>query len=301
MQRHRPGPIEVPRSSASAFVLARDPRVLHIIPDYTELRPIKTPAIEPPLTVVVTVTEVDYFVETLRALATQDYDNFTIIIVCLRPDDETEILSAIAAHKAYLPKTRLLTLKTVAWEADGLNAVLPQIETEYWCWVRAADILHTKALQCVANAILAEEADYYCTYRYIMLINSIVRPLILPNATGDQVLWRGDEFPYDKLITYRRSTVAALGGFVSYDKYPGDTAWIMAYKMRAADKKVIHIPQAVYFEREPAITTKPEVEAADYRKALLLQHWPQHFVEEADIDIIKQLLEQADDDGTLDA
>ena len=118
-----------------------------------------------------------------------------------------------------------------------------------------------------------------------------MRPPALPVAVSDEALWSGTAFPYDRLITYSLSAVVKLGGFVSYDRYPGDTAWIMAYKMKAAGCTLRHIPAAVYFERMGRKGDKT-ISPAEYRRALLLQHWPSHYVEETDEEAIDQMLSQ---------
>jgi hypothetical protein len=118
---------------------------------------------------------------------------------------------------------------------------------------------------------------------------------VLPVTPSDKELWAGVTFPYDRLITYRLSAVAQLGGFVSYDRYPGDTVWVTAYRMKAAGLKFHHIPLAVYFERGAEKGDK-SVAPVEYRKALLLQHWPSHYVEETDEEAVTQLLDGVEEE-----
>ena len=291
----KPSAPSAPRSSASAMAMIRDPRVLHIYKHHTIFKTIPEPKAELPLTVVVTINNHEQLVDALRSLIVQDYGNFQIIVVCLSPKHHEKMEGLIARHQKFLPPTRLLSLKSAGWPADALNGVLPLIQTEYWSWMRSSDILHPRALVAVANAILEDEADYYSTCRYNMQANLIVRPPVLPVAPSDKELWAGVTFPYNWLITYRLSAVVQLKGFISYDRYPGDTAWVVAYRMRAAGMKFHHIPLAVYFDRGGEGSDK-SVSPVEYRKALLLQHWPSLYVEETDEEAVTQLLDGVEEE-----
>jgi len=284
-----------PRSSASVLATLQEPRVLYVQPDHTILKPAPVPKVEVPLTVVVTVDDVKRLPDTLCSLIVQAYANFQIIVACMSPKDHDEIARIVGQHQPSLPRTRLFSLKSAGWPADALNGVLPLIETEYWSWLHAADMLHARALATVADAIVTHEADYYSTCRYRMQINLLARAPAIPEAPSDTLLWSGADFPYDRLITYRMSALARIGGFVSYDRYPGDTAWIAAYKMKAADCRFHHIPAAVYFERVSSRPAVAEVSPVEYRRALLLQHWPSFYVEESDEAAINQMLEQIEE------
>jgi hypothetical protein len=182
-------------------------------------------------------------------------------------------------------------MPSAGWDADALNNAMHAITTEYWCWVCAGDILHEQALAVVADAILTKQVDCYSTCRYVMQSNYIVRPPALPQTISQQALWSGTDFPYSKLITYRLGAIVKLKGFVSYDRYPGDTEWITAYRMLTSGMAIEHIPAAVYFDRmgKPIDkTTKP----VEYRRALLMQRWPSKYIEESDEEATKQLLTQ---------
>lgn len=272
-----------PRSSASAMALIRDPRVLHVYPDHTIFKPIPVPAVEVPITVVITVADVTWLSDAFRSLIVQDYTNFQVIVVCMTPKNREQVERLLTQYQKFLPATKLFSMKSAGWPADALNGILPAITTEYWSWLHSSDILHPKALAAVANAILTNAVDYYSTCRYRMQINKIVRPPAVPSDPSDEVLWSGADFPYDRLITYKLSALAHIGGFVSYDRYPGDTAWIAAYQMKEAGFAFQHIPLAVYFERLNANTaSKNDITPVAYRQALLLQHWPALYVEESD-------------------
>lgn len=291
----KPSPPPSPRSSASVMAMIRDPRVLHVYRDHTIFKMPPEPVVEVPLTVVVTVNEVDQLVDSLRSLIVQDYSHFNIIVACVSPKHSEAVEGLIARHKKFLPPTKLFALKSAGWPADALNGVLPLIQTEYWSWLQAADILHPKALAVVANAILTDEADYYSTCRYKMQVNKIARPPALPVAPSDKLFWSGIAFPYSRLTTYRLSALAKVGGFLSYDRYPDDTAWVVAYKMKAAGCRFHHIPLAVYFER----TRKGGdnvISPIEYRRALLLQHWPSHYVEETDKEAVDQMLDRIEEE-----
>ena len=277
-----PSARSTPRSSASALALIRDPRVLHVYPDHTIFKPIPVPAIEVPLTVVVTVDGAIWLPDALRSLIAQDYTRFQVIVVCMSPKHREQVERLLAQYQKFLPTTRLFSMQSAGWPADALNGIRPAITTGYWSWLHSSDVLHPKALAAVANAILTDEADYYSTCRYKMQVNKIVRPVAVPVAPSDNVLWSGTDFPYDRLITYRLSALARIGGFVSYDRYPGDTAWIAAYRMKEVGCTFSHIPLAVYFERAHKDDANGAITPVAYRQALLLQHWPAFYVEEPD-------------------
>jgi hypothetical protein len=267
----------------------RDPRVLFNYADRVEFRPVPKPTAEVPLTIVVVVDEKHYFEDTLRSLVLLDYTNFNVVVVSMTPRLDLDVQRLLAAYRERIPLSQTFYMKSAGWEADALNAAIRLIETHYWCWMRSKDVLHPQALNVMAQAIAEHEADYYHTCRFQLQRNLIVQPDIRPFAPTREDLWSGDTFPYDMLITYKMSAVVELGGFASFDRYPCDTAWIMAYKMAAANKDIRHVNASVYFEHMRPTPNEAAL-PHEYRKALIAQHWPEHHIADDDEDIKRQLL-----------
>ena len=264
--------------------MTRDPRLLWVHPGRIELREpceVFPDAGEETLTVVVTAYDSERLAETIRSLATQRYRNFVVIVAGLAPAQADRIKAVVGGYTRFMPNIKLFLTKSAGWEADGLNAVLPLIETDYWCWVRGGDVVHSNALDLVARAIGHGHADYYNTRQLTLSSRQLAwphAPDIAPPSLDR--LWAGWTFPYGALITYSTAAVVEVKGFVSYDHYPSDTAWIMAYKLAHAGKTFEHINAAAYFERLRPSKQKELVKPEQYRRSLVLTHWPEHYVEE---------------------
>jgi len=280
----RPNAEPAARGSASAMAILRDPRVQYFDQAGNMQYRLPAPGTGIPITVVVTVDEMFHVEDMLRCLTRQRYDSWEILIVCTDPVIKPELLQLVTGYRPYLPLLRVFVTAKQGSLADALNAANQNVTTEYWCRLDAADFMHTAALRVVAAAIQEQAADCYYTCRYNMYENAIVRPKVMLALGTHSKIWSGEIFPFSPLLTYKNSTIIQLGGFKTFDNYPEDATWIMAYKMLASGLVFYRVGAAIYFKRDRLVTakTREKVSPVEYRAALLALHWPEHALEISD-------------------
>ena len=272
-QPHTP----IPRGAASALALLRDPRVQYVHTGYTVYGPPPALATAVPMTIVVPVANIKYVEDALRCLMLQQYPAWSLLVVCMDTAICTELLQLVANYSKLLPTVDVRCIVCKGNLARALNTALKHIKTDYWCRLEPADLLHPYALQTVAAAF-ADQADYYYTCQYEMRANKVVLPQITEPDLDMSKLWSGATFPFDQLIVYK-TAVTRRFGFRSYDNYPGDVVWIMAYDMLDAGMRLQLIDAIVYYRRKVKLplSEQEEVEPEEYRAALLALHWPHRY------------------------
>lgn len=266
--------------SASVIAMLDDPRVLWVYPEsciWRNIEPIKP---EVPLTVVIPVHDSAHLTEALNSLRYQRYSQWSVLVVCSNPEESVLVFDIVKKMKAHLPKVEVFTVAKLGWLSDALNAAAHSVRTEYWCRLDPDDLLHPMALQTVSQAIQKDEAEYYYTCRFSVTDKLYVRPEVAGHSINNpNRVWSGQDFPYSHLITYRNSAVAQVGGFRTYDKFPNDAEWIMAYSMLAAGLRLQYINAALYYKtsRDKSASHEAGIGPAGYRKSLILQHWPDRY------------------------
>lgn len=280
-----PRPKRALAGSANAMSMLHDDRVLFVYPEGIIYRPVPVakPARQVPLTLVIPVHEPSYLDEALRSLIMQKYDNWQIMIVCADPAAQWAIFEAATLYQADLPKISIFVMKERGWLSDSLNAALHNVTTAYWCRLDPDDLLHPTALQVVSARIQEHSPDYLYSARFVMNSALHVSPAVLGHTVvSQQAIWSGNKFPFSHLITYKTAAVARIGGFKSYDQFPNDAEWIAAYEMLAKGFKFHYINGALYYWRswKGSARKKEPTAASDYRRGLILQHWPDRYVED---------------------
>ena len=261
-----------------------DDRVLFVYRDGTVYRPIETaPAAQQvPLTVVIPIHEIGFLDEVLRSLILQKYDKWKILLVCSDPAIQHFVFESAASYQLNLPKIEVFVLKEKGWLSDALNAALHHVSTAYWCRLDSDDLLHPMALQVVSARIQQHEPDYLYSARFIMDRVLYVHPFVVGDVIDSpHLVWSGKTFPYSHLMTYKTEAVASIGGFKSFDQFPNDAGWIAAYEMLIAGKRFHYINGALYYWRSwQSASRKEKTAAEDYRRGLILGHWPDRYVED---------------------
>lgn len=273
-----------PIGSSTLFAHFKHPRVMRIYTTADIYQPITALATQPqiPLTVVIPAYDIIYLEDALRGLLLQQYTKMHVLIICADPYVQEAIIKIAQQYKAKLSLS-LFFMRKKGWLSDALNAALANLTTEYFCRLDPDDVLHPYALQVMSEEIQNSPADYYYSCRFIMDKNRAVYPDILGHMTHrEDHIWSGRVFPYSHLITYKASAVAEIGGFKSFDQYPNDSEWIAAYEMLIKEKTFRYVNAALYFKRlSPRQATNHEnADEISYRKAMILQHWPDHYQED---------------------
>jgi glycosyltransferase involved in cell wall biosynthesis len=233
-----------------------------------------------PLTVVIPIHDARYLPEALRSLTYQHYDNWSVLLVCTNPKEADLVYTTVKEFQSGLPRVDLFTTAKLDWLSAALNAAISNVRTDYWCRLDPDDLLHPMALHVISKAIQDSAADYIYTCRFLVNDKLYAYPAVQNHLidTPDRV-WSGQQFPFSHLITYKNATVAKLGGFKSYDQYPNDAEWIMAYTMLEQGMKFEYVNAAVYYKRlyRDSASQAEEATAASYRKSLILQYWPEQY------------------------
>jgi len=191
-------------------------------------------------------TRTNYLAAMLNSVRNQDFPDWELICVDDAAGDDVTVTSVLTAAAEADPRIRVVTREVnggiVAATNDGIDVARGQ----FIALVDHDDVLAPTALSRVADTISeVPDADVlYTDEAHLGEDNQPVSPFRKPDFSPERLR---SHMYIGHLGVYRRSLIEKIGGF--RDGYDGSQDYDLALRATEQARRVVHIPQALYYWR----------------------------------------------------
>jgi len=192
-------------------------------------------------------TNETYLTEVIESVLAQTYDNWEL---CLADGSEDAFEKVGSICRQYAEKDTRIKYKKLPRNkgiAGNSNECIAMATGDYLCLLDHDDILHPAALHDVMQAICSQDADFLYTdeLKYRNSYADDVRNVHLkPDFAPDTLL--GNNY-ICHFTTFSRELLSECGGF--REGYDGSQDHELILRLTSAAKKIVHIPEILYFWR----------------------------------------------------
>ena len=267
---------------ANGYYLAAQPRVLRVYAEAHVWRGVTSPTDGPAVAVAIIAADAESLADTLSNLALQTYKNWIPLVVCLSRKRRGSIEAIVKQFRPYLPRIRVAIAQQKITPARAYNVALKMTKAPLFCVVLPYHGLHSQALRVAVAATRKHRAEIYYTARFAVDSKWHVSGVRASTMLNPARLWSGEQEPAGQLIMFNAEPLRRGKGFQNDQDIPVASLWYQVYKMIDRGMRLHYINAGLYMDRhvKAGSLTPPSMnEGAAIRKVMILQHWPDRYVD----------------------